>query len=53
MSMWVKIGLLIWISLKKLENNINDKGLLEKFNEAKVVGKHHLATYIFNKMVYL
>ena len=37
-------------SLKKLENNINDKGLLEKFNEAKVVGKHHLATYIFNHL---
>ncbi len=37
-------------SLTKLENNINDKGLLEKFNEAKVVGKHHLATYIFNNL---
>ena len=43
-----------WISnmesLKKLENSINDTGLLEKFNEAKVVGKHHLATYIFNNL---
>ena len=43
-----------WISnmesLKKLENSINDRGLLEKFNEAKVVGKHHLATYIFNNL---
>ena len=37
-------------SLTKLENNINDKVLLEKFNEAKVVGKHHLATYIFNNL---
>ena len=43
-----------WISnmesLTKLENSINDTGLLEKFNEAKVVGKHHLATYIFNNL---
>jgi len=43
-----------WISnmesLKKLENSIDDRGLLEKFNEAKVVGKHHLATYIFNNL---
>ena len=37
-------------SLTKLENSINDNGLLEKFNEAKVVGKHHLATYIFNNL---
>ncbi len=37
-------------SLTKLENNINDSELLEKFGEAKVVGKHNLATYIFNHL---
>jgi len=37
-------------SLTKLENNINDRELLEKFGEAKVVGKHNLATYIFNHL---
>ena len=34
-------------SLKKLEDNLE---LLEKFGEAKVVGKHNLATYIFNHL---
>ena len=34
-------------SLKKLEDNPE---LLEKFGEAKVVGKHNLATYIFNHL---
>jgi len=37
-------------SLTKLENNISDKGLLEKFNETKLIGKHHLATYIFDNL---
>ena len=37
-------------SLTKLENNIDDEYLLAKLNEAKVVGKHHLATYIFNHL---
>ena len=36
--------------LTKLETHINDNDLLEKISEAKVIGKHHLATYIFNKM---
>jgi len=36
--------------LTQLENHVNDKDLLEKLSEAKVIGKHHLATYIFNKM---
>ena len=37
-------------SLKGLESSINDKGLLEKIGEAKVIGKHNLATYIFNHL---
>ena len=37
-------------SLSDLENSINDSSLLEKFKEAKVVGKHNLATYIFNHL---
>ena len=37
-------------SLTKLENKIDDEYLLAKLNEAKVVGKHHLATYIFNHL---
>ena len=37
-------------SLKDLENSIDDSSLLEKFKEAKVVGKHNLATYIFNHL---
>ena len=36
--------------LTQLENHVNDNDLLEKLSEAKVIGKHHLATYIFNKM---
>ena len=43
-----------WITnmetLENLETNLNDNSLLEKFNEAKVVGKHNLATYIFNHL---
>ena len=37
-------------SLRKLEDSIDDGGLLEKLGEAKVVGKHHLATYIFDTL---
>ena len=37
-------------SLRKLEDHIDDKGLLEKFGESKVIGKHNLANYIFNTM---
>ena len=37
-------------SLTDLESSIHDKGLLEKIGEAKVIGKHNLATYIFNTL---
>ena len=37
-------------SLRKLEDLEDDSGLLEKLGEAKVVGKHNLATYIFNTL---
>ncbi len=37
-------------SLKDLEKNIHDPSLIEKIGEAKVVGKHHLATYIFDNL---
>ena len=37
-------------SLRKLEEGVTDKGLLDKLGEAKVVGKHNLATYIFNTL---
>jgi len=37
-------------SLKDLERSVDDSSLLEKFGEAKVVGKHNLATYIFNNL---
>ena len=37
-------------SLTDLESSIHDKGLLEKIGEAKVIGKHNLATYIFNNL---
>jgi len=36
--------------LRNLENHIDDVDLLEKFGEAKVLGKHNLATYIFNHL---
>ena len=43
-----------WITngekLKDLENHIDDSSMIEKFAEAKVVGKHNLATYIFNNL---
>ena len=37
-------------SLTKLEGNKTNPDLLEKLGEAKVVGKHNLATYIFNTL---
>ena len=37
-------------SLTKLEDNKTNPDLLEKLGEAKVVGKHNLATYIFNHL---
>ena len=43
-----------WITnmdaLNTLETGQNDSELLEKFGEAKIVGKHNLATYIFNNL---
>ena len=43
-----------WITdgkkLKQLEDHIDDSSMIEKFSEAKVVGKHNLATYIFNNL---
>ena len=43
-----------WITngntLKNLENHIDDAGFLEKFAEAKVVGKHNLASYIHDEL---
>ena len=37
-------------SLRKLEELEYDSGLLEKLGESKVLGKHNLATYIFNHL---
>ena len=43
-----------WITnmdaLNTLETGLNDPELLEKFGEAKIVGKHNLATYIFDNL---
>ena len=43
-----------WITnmdaLNTLETSQNDPQLLEKFGEAKIVGKHNLATYIFDNL---
>ena len=43
-----------WITnmdaLNTLETGLNDSELLEKFGEAKIVGKHNLATYIFDNL---
>ena len=43
-----------WITnmdaLNTLETGLNDPELLDKFGEAKIVGKHNLATYIFNNL---
>ena len=37
-------------SLKQLEDNQYDSSLLEKVAEAKILGKHNLAAYIFNNL---
>ena len=37
-------------SLEKMEQGCNDKGLLDKIGEAKIIGKHNLANYIFNTL---
>ena len=37
-------------SLKELESGIDNKELLDKIRESKVLGKHNLATYIFNHL---
>ena len=43
-----------WITdgekLRDLENHLDNTDLIEKFGEAKVIGKHNLATYIFNTL---
>ena len=41
-----------WVTNMDLLNqlDVNDKGLLVKFAETKIIGKHHLATYIFNNL---
>ena len=43
-----------WITdgeqLRNLENHIDNPDLMEKFAEAKVLGKHNLATYIHNEL---
>ena len=37
-------------SLKKLEDNQHDPELLEKVASTKIIGKHNLATYIFDNL---
>jgi len=37
-------------SLKTLEDKQNDSSLLQKLGEAKLIGKHNLATYIFDNL---
>ena len=37
-------------SLKTLEDKQNDSSLLRKLGEAKLIGKHNLATYIFDNL---
>ena len=41
-----------WVTNMDLLNqlDVNDKSLLDKFAETKIIGKHHLATYIFNNL---
>ena len=43
-----------WITdgekLRQLENHIDDSDMIEKFSEAKVIGKHNLSTYIFDHL---
>tara|TARA_R100001594_G_scaffold25492_5_gene49813 strand:- start:164 stop:2548 length:2385 start_codon:yes stop_codon:yes gene_type:complete len=36
--------------LKDLERSMNDSSLLDKLGEAKILGKHNLATYIFDNL---
>ena len=43
---WITDGLM----LGNLENHLDNVDVIEKFAEAKVVGKHHLATYIHNEL---
>ena len=37
-------------SLKLLEDHQNDSNLLQKLGESKLIGKHNLATYIFDNL---
>ena len=37
-------------SISDLQHSTNDTGLLDKLGETKVIGKHQLATYIFNHL---
>ena len=43
-----------WITngeeLRNLENHLDNTDLIEKFGESKIIGKHHLATYIFDTL---
>ena len=41
-----------WVTNMDLLNelDVNDKSLLDKFAETKIIGKHNLATYIFNHL---
>ncbi len=41
-----------WVTNMDLLNqlDVNDKNLLDKFAETKIIGKHNLATYIFNNL---
>ena len=43
-----------WITdgekLRQLEDHIDNSSMIEKFSEAKIVGKHNLATYIFDHL---
>ena len=41
-----------WVTNMDLLNqlDVDDKNLLDKFAETKIIGKHHLATYIFNNL---
>jgi len=43
-----------WITdgekLRRLEDYVNDSDVIEKFAEAKVIGKHRLATYIHDEL---
>ena len=43
-----------WITdgekLRQLEDHLDNVDFLEKYGEAKIIGKHNLATYIFNHL---